>query len=90
MPDIVVNQPIREPQDETAAAEDEPTTVGPRSEADLRGVLSNDSMTEEEKAQLEAERARIEEAAKLRDDDYQLAYAVDILRGLAAVADDTP
>ena len=27
-----------------------------------------------------------EEAAKLRDEDYQLAYAVDILRGLAAVA----
>ena len=42
-------------------------------------------MTDEEKAQLEADRARTEEAAKLRDDDYQLAYAVDILRGLAAV-----
>ena len=43
-------------------------------------------MTEEEKKQLEEDRARTEEAAKLRDEDYQLAYAVDILRGLAAVA----
>jgi carboxyl-terminal processing protease len=88
MPDIVVNQPRPDP--EKAAAEDEAASLGPRSEADLRGVLSNDSMTEEEKAQLEAERARIEEAAKLRDDDYQLAYAVDILRGLAAVAEEAP
>jgi carboxyl-terminal processing protease len=84
MPDIVVNQPPVDPNappKDEAAAED--TT---RSEADLRGILSNDSMTEEEKAQLETERAHIEEAAKLRSDDYQLAYAVDILRGLAAVA----
>jgi carboxyl-terminal processing protease len=43
-------------------------------------------MTEDEKKQLEDERARTEEAAKLRDEDYQLAYAVDILRGLNAVA----
>ena len=89
MPDIVVNQPLKDPNAETKTEEDA-ASVGPRSEADLRGVLSNDSMTDEEKAQLEAERARIEEAAKLRDDDYQLAYAVDILRGLAAVSEDTP
>ena len=57
-----------------------------RSEADLRGVLTNDSMTEDERKQLDEERAHIEEAAKLRDEDYQLAYAVDILKGLAAVA----
>ncbi|MBD3765799.1 MAG: peptidase S41, partial [Rhodobacterales bacterium] len=57
----------------------------PRSEADLRGVLSNDSMTEDEQKMLEEERARAEEAAKLRDEDYQLAYAVDILKGLAAI-----
>ena len=85
MPDIVVNQPAVDPnapaKDDAAAKDD-----GTRSEADLRGILSNDSMTEEEKAQLEADRARTEDAAKLRDDDYQLAYAVDILRGLAAVA----
>lgn len=86
MPDIVVNQPAIDPQapgTEEQAAED---AARQRSEADLRGVLSNDSMTDDEKQLLEEERARTEEAAKLRDEDYQLAYAVDILRGLAAVA----
>jgi carboxyl-terminal processing protease len=85
MPDIVVNQPAVDPEatgTEEAAAED----TNNRSEADLRGILSNDSMTEDERKQLEEERARTEEAAKLRDDDYQMAYAIDILRGLAAVA----
>ena len=53
---------------------------------DLRGAISNDSMTDDERKLLEEERARTEEAAKLRDEDYQLAYAVDILRGLNAVA----
>ena len=43
-------------------------------------------MTDDERKLLEEERARTEEAAKLRDEDYQLAYAVDILRGLNAVA----
>jgi len=85
MPDIVVNQP--EPKEgegtEAAAAEKDDNA---RTEASLRGVLSNDSMTEDERKQLEEERARVEEAAKLRDEDYQLAYAVDILRGLNAVA----
>ena len=87
MPDIVVNQPQVDPAvagTETAAAEAE---VGTRSEADLRGAITNDSMTEDERKLLEEERARTEESAKLRDEDYQLAYAVDILRGLAAVAD---
>ncbi|MBC7735706.1 MAG: S41 family peptidase [Candidatus Saccharibacteria bacterium] len=84
MPDIVVNQPPVDPnKDATAEATAKENKT--RSEADLRGILSNDSMTDEEKAQLEEDRARTEEAAKLRVDDYQLAYAVDILRGLAAV-----
>ena len=88
MPDIVVNQPPVDPAKtgtEAAAAAAKEDTA--RSEAGLRGILSNDSMTEDEKKQLEADRARTEEAAKLRDDDYQLAYAIDILRGLAAVAE---
>ena len=85
MPDIVVNQPEPKEGEGTEAAAAEKDTNA-RTEASLRGVLSNDSMTEEEKKQLEEERARIEEAAKLRDEDYQLAYAVDILRGLNAVA----
>jgi carboxyl-terminal processing protease len=86
MPDIVVNQPVVDPAaegTETKAAEDQ---TKQRTEASLRGAITNDSMTDEEKKQLEDERARTEEAAKLRDEDYQLAYAVDILRGLNAVA----
>ncbi len=86
MPDIVVNQPAVEPiaeGTETVAADE---AAKQRSEADLRGAITNDSMTEDERKLLEDERARTEEAAKLRDEDYQLAYAVDILRGLNAVA----
>ncbi|MDZ4312216.1 MAG: S41 family peptidase [Cypionkella sp.] len=86
MPDIVVNQPVVDPAaegTETKAAEDQ---AKQRTEASLRGAITNDSMTEDEKKQMEQDRARTEEAAKLRDEDYQLAYAVDILRGLNAVA----
>jgi carboxyl-terminal processing protease len=87
MPDIVVNQPVKPPEtEEEKKAREEEETRNQRSEADLRGAITNDSMTEDERKQLEEDRARTEEAAKLRDEDYQLAYAVDILRGLAAVA----
>ena len=33
----------------------------------------------------EADREKAEEAARLRDEDYQLAYAIDILKGLSAI-----
>ncbi|MFY8145052.1 MAG: peptidase S41, partial [Rhodobacter sp.] len=56
------------------------------SEADLRGIISNDSMTEDEKKVYEEEQKQAEDAAKLRDEDYQLAYAVDILKGLFTLA----
>ena len=85
MPDIVVNQPVVDPN-ATPADEKAKDANQMTSEADLNGILSNDSMTDEEKKLLEEERAHIEEASKLRDDDFQLAYAIDILRGLAAVA----
>ena len=81
-PDIVVNQPMVEPVDPNAPVIAEPKQ---RSEADLRGIISNDSMTDEERTLQEEERAKAEESAKLRDEDYQLAYAVDILKGLAAI-----
>ncbi|OYU41047.1 MAG: peptidase S41 [Pseudorhodobacter sp. PARRP1] len=86
MPDIVVNQPIVDPAAEGTEAKAAEDQAKQRTEASLRGAISNDSMTDDEKKQLEEERARTEEAAKLRDEDYQLAYAVDILRGLNAVA----
>ncbi|MEY3306986.1 MAG: hypothetical protein RLZZ413_1024 [Pseudomonadota bacterium] len=85
-PDIVVKQPVKPElaEGETApeAAEDAPM----RSEADLRGIISNDSMTDDEKKVYEEEQTQAEEAAKLRDEDYQLAYAVDILKGLFTLA----
>jgi carboxyl-terminal processing protease len=88
-PDIVVNQPI--PPAAEAAAGDEPSAAArERSEAGLRGAISNDSMTEEERRLYEEELAQAEEAAELRDEDYQLAYAVDIIKGLTAIAPVTP
>ena len=85
MPDIVVNQPLVDPN---AKPTDDKTAEANKmtSEADLNGIISNDSMTDEEKKQLENDRARTEEASQLRKDDFQLAYAIDILRGLAVVA----
>ena len=80
-PDIVVEQPRRAPESE----EDEENQRGFRSEADLRGSLNNDSLSEDEIRQIEEDNARAEEAAKLREDDYQLAYAIDILNGLTAL-----
>jgi len=86
MPDIVVAQPAVDPNAKPADDAAKSAADKTISEADLRGAISNDSMTDDEKKQLEEDRARTEDAAKLRDEDYQLAYAVDILRGLSAVA----
>jgi len=82
-PDIIVQQPPRKPAGEETA-EDAPRRN--RSEADLRGSLDNDSLSEDERAKIEEERAAAESAAELRENDYQLAYAIDILKGLSAIA----
>lgn len=82
-PDIVVEQPPRTPEAET----EEEEAPRFRSEADLRGALDNDSLTEDEIKKIEEERAVAEEAAKLRDEDFQLAYALDLLRGLSKIGD---
>jgi carboxyl-terminal processing protease len=89
-PDIVVQQPAPEPVDPDAPKEETSAANRERSEADLRGAITNDSMTDEEKRLYEEELARAEESAKLRDEDYQLAYAVDIIKGLTAIAPDAP
>jgi carboxyl-terminal processing protease len=81
-PDIVVEQPPRK------AASEEDEADKPRAgrfEADLRGSLNNDSLSEDEIRQIKEDRAAAEEAAKLREDDFQLAYAIDILKGLSAL-----
>jgi carboxyl-terminal processing protease len=82
-PDIVVQQPPRAP---VTAEEPASATTANRNEAALRGAITNDSMTEDEKAQFLAEQQRAEDAAKLRVDDYQLAYAIDILTGMSKLA----
>ncbi len=81
-PDIVVAQPPRRNESE----EEEETNVRRlRSEADLRGSLNNDSLSEDEIKQIEADREKAQKAADLRIEDYQLAYAIDILKGLSAL-----
>jgi carboxyl-terminal processing protease len=80
-PDIIVEQPRIDPTAEVVEEEERNT----RSEADLRGSLSNDSLTEDEIEQIQADRMRAEDAAALREEDYQLAYAIDILKGLSAL-----
>ena len=82
-PDIVVEQPRRKPDAET---EEEQTKFDARTEADLRGSLNNDSLTEDEIEQIKKDQEKALAAAKLREEDYQLAYAIDILKGLSALA----
>ncbi len=82
-PDIVVEQPRRSPNEDK---EEEDTTSPFRSEAELRGSLNNDSLTEDEIRQIEEEREKAEAAADLRENDHQLAYAVDLLTGLSALS----
>ena len=79
-PDVIVAQRI-------GGEEAEDGVIPRRTEASLRGSISNDSLTPEELEQLEEERARLEADALLRNDDFQLAYALDILKGLSVYAD---
>jgi carboxyl-terminal processing protease len=81
-PDIIVEQ--RQPEE--VVEEEDPTAQELRSEADLRGSLENDSLTEDEKKILEEDRKHKEETARLRAEDYQLSYAIDILRGMSYLA----
>lgn len=83
-PDIIVEQPRNAPDEE------EETNGRTRSEADLRGSLNNDSLSEDEIRQIEEDRAKAEATAELREEDYQLAYAIDILKGLSAFSPNGP
>ncbi|MCP4817869.1 MAG: peptidase S41, partial [Shimia sp.] len=55
-PDIVVEQPRRKP----ASEEEEETSRRFNGEADLRGSLNNDSLTDDERRQIEEDRAKAE------------------------------
>ncbi|MEM7089663.1 MAG: S41 family peptidase [Pseudomonadota bacterium] len=83
-PDIIVEQPRPAPEPEEEA------DARTRSEADLRGSLNNDSLSEDEVRQIEEDRAKAEATAELREEDYQLAYAIDILKGLSAFNPNGP
>jgi carboxyl-terminal processing protease len=85
-PDIVVEQPPPPPAPAEGEEAEADTAARGQSEADLRGALSNDSMTEDEKRVFEEEQKAAADAAKRRLDDYQMAYAIDIIKGLSVVA----
>ena len=79
-PDILVKQRVRSDEDPKKDQNFQ------RFEADLENSLSNDSLTEDERNFLENERRQQEETAKMRNDDYQLSYALDVLKGLATLS----
>ena len=54
-------------------------------EIDLRGALSNDNLTEEQKEIIESEREKRETIADRRRKDFQLAHALDLIKGLTTV-----
>lgn len=78
-PDIIVQQQPRRTEDEAAA----PARPG-RTESSLRGAIGQ-QISDDERRMLEAEERAAEEVARLRAEDYQLAVALDILRGLAVM-----
>ncbi len=80
-PDIVVAQPARREEGEEA----EQTNRPPRTESSLRGAIGAQSISDDERRMMEDEERAAEEVARLRGEDYQLAYALDILRGLSAM-----
>jgi carboxyl-terminal processing protease len=79
-PDILVEQ-----REAVEVDEEEQAALTRRNEASLRGALQNSTLSEDQLRQLEEERAIAEATARLRNEDYQLAYAIDILTGLNAL-----
>ena len=55
-------------------------------EIDLRGALSNESLTDDEKNLIETERERREIIAERRRNDFQLAHALDLIKGLTKMS----
>ena len=76
VPDVVVEQ-------KRIADDDEKSEL--RTEANLKGSLENNSMSDNDKKRLEDEERRLNEKAKLRRDDYQLSYALDLLIGFSVL-----
>ncbi len=79
VPDVVV-KPL--PELAKAESDDKMAERFRRSEAQLRGRLENDAITAEQKKKLEEELKALEREEKLRREDFQLSYAIDLLRGM--------
>ena len=77
VPDVLVEQ--------ARAPDDSGKMQKTRTEASLRGSLTNDSLSESDKKLLEEEEKELNEKAKLRRDDYQLSYAIDLLKGFSVL-----
>ena len=77
VPDVLVEQ--------ARAPDDSDKTQKTRTEASLRGSLTNDSLSESDKKRLEEEEKELNKKAKLRRDDYQLSYAIDLLKGFSVL-----
>jgi carboxyl-terminal processing protease len=77
VPDIIVEQLPRLNKEKE---EDEPSTR--ITEADLRGALSNDRLSNEEKELLAKEQEIQIKKSQRRKTDYQLSFALDVISGL--------
>ncbi len=80
VPDIVVEQRPRVNDDNIETKKVERKRLN---ESDLKGALENDSLSDEEKKQLEFDIQKQEESIIRRLEDYQIAYALDILKSLS-------
>ncbi|MBL6854926.1 MAG: S41 family peptidase [Rhodobacteraceae bacterium] len=76
VPDILV-----EPR---KASDDDENSKKTRSEASLRGSLTKE-LSETDKKRLDEEEEKLNEKAKLQREDYQLSYAIDLLRGFSVL-----
>ena len=79
-PDIIVEQ-----RPKLSGVESEESQKGRKRlmESDLRGALSNDSLSDEEKKQLDTDMKKQKKSVTLRKQDYQIAYALDIIKGVS-------
>jgi len=77
VPDVLVEQ--------TKITDDDDKNSKSRTEANLKGSLKNDSLSDNDKQRLEEEERMLNEKAKLRRDDYQLSYALDLLKGFSVL-----
>lgn len=82
VPDIIVEQPLPGAGGSLALTYE---GAAFNSEDNLRNRLENEGLGEEEEAKIEEEIRRAEDAAAIREDDYQLAYALDLIKGLSVL-----